>query len=151
MTKPRPKICPALPQGASPAGAPHFRIIRCFADLQPALRAAADERRVSREWIDAAAGFPGGYAGKLLAEYPVRGIGPQAFDGLLGALGKMLLLVDDAEAVARLIGRIEWRNESYAENARKRPSTRKAPPIPECVAGPGTAVSDTGNKGAGNV
>lgn len=90
---------------------------RGYADLQPILRARADALGLSRETIDRIAGVPSGYASKVLAEIPMRKLGPETLGPMLGALGVMLVAMPDPEAVARYAAKGEQRVEKYALNA----------------------------------
>lgn len=76
-------------------------IIRGYDDLHAALRARAEELLLSRQTVDEVAGLTAGYAAKLLAPKPMKILGPMSFGSLLGALGLKLVVVEDAEAMAK--------------------------------------------------
>jgi hypothetical protein len=87
-------ITPAVPDGVP--------IIRSMEDMVAALRMCREERHLTHETIDHIAGWPSGYAGKLLAPEPIKNLGWQSFGLGLGVFGKMLLLVDDPEQIKRV-------------------------------------------------
>ena len=87
-------------------------MIRSHDDLHKAFREAVEAMGVSCELLDEISGLQGGYVAKLLAPVPIRKIGPVSFDALLGATGKMLVMVDDPEALARIANRLKPRNKS---------------------------------------
>jgi len=72
--------------------------------LHKAFRARAEQVGISRLRLDEIAGFPSGYAGKLLAPEPMKWPGRVSFGPLLGGLGLKLLVVEDTEAVKRIAG-----------------------------------------------
>src|SRR6266403_5640573 len=76
--------------------------IRTMLELVEAIRAARDERQITHERMDHVAGWPDGYAGKLLAPEPIKNLGWSSFGLGLSALGKMLLMVDDPEQIKRV-------------------------------------------------
>lgn len=76
-------------------------VVTSYSDLHAALRARADELDRPRAVIDACAGFEDGYASKLLAPVPIKGIGPQTLGPLLTVLGLKMILVEDDEALER--------------------------------------------------
>lgn len=76
--------------------------VRSYSDLHAALRARADELKVARQTLDDVSGLQDGYVAKLLAPVPVRVIGRTSLGPLLGALGCMLILVEDDEMLARI-------------------------------------------------
>lgn len=89
--------------------------IRSTTDLRNALRAAQEQRELSCATLENLAGIPEGHLSKLLTGS--RNFGPMTFDPLLGALGKALVLVDDAEAIARVSGR--WRKRKRVQSIRR--------------------------------
>lgn len=89
--------------------------IRDMAGLRAACIAAKQERGVSYETIDAIAGLPERYTSKVLAPNPVRMVGNQSLGEIMGALGKMLLMVDDVEQIERVKGR--WKRSKRAKDA----------------------------------
>jgi hypothetical protein len=78
-----------------------------YDDLIEALRARKDALGISNNELDAIAGTPAGYAGKIFGAARVRALGPQSFEYFLGALGLRFQLVEDAEATARIRARLE--------------------------------------------
>lgn len=79
--------------------------IRDYAELIAALRARAKELELSRQAIDAISGLADGYAGKLFAPVPIKGLGPISLGPILGALGLFIVLFEDAELLARYAAR----------------------------------------------
>ena len=77
-----------------------------YAGLLAALRARAQALGVSRDQLSDIAGLPARYAGNLLALMPTKRFGATSLGPMLGALGTMLVLVEDEEMIARLSKRI---------------------------------------------
>lgn len=67
--------------------------IRSMPELIAAFRSRRDELQITHETIDAISLLPDGYASKLLAPVPIKNIGPKALEGLLDALGLVLVAV----------------------------------------------------------
>jgi hypothetical protein len=65
------------------------------------------ELNISLETLDAIAGLPTRYTSKVLGLQPTRNFGQMSIEALLGALGLMLIVVEDAEALARVQGRLK--------------------------------------------
>jgi hypothetical protein len=99
-----PAARPAAPAHQSPKSCeqPAPVPIRSMADFLTALRITRDELQLTHETIDEIAGFPSGYAGKLLAPEPIKNLGWMSFGLALNVFGKMLLLVDDPEQIRRI-------------------------------------------------
>ena len=76
-------------------------------DLREVFRRRVAELGVSLDTIDHIAGLPTRYTAKVLGLQSTRGFGQFSLDGLLGALGLMLIVVEDAEALARVQERFE--------------------------------------------
>ena len=76
-------------------------------DLRAVMRQRVAELNISLETLDAIAGLPTRYSSKVLGLQPTRRFGQFSLDGLLGALGLMLIVVEDAEALARVQRRLE--------------------------------------------
>lgn len=91
-------------------------IVRDYDDLRALLRRMADVRNISRKEIDRLAGWPDGLAEKALAEQPTRNLGPATIAGGLGALGLMLIAVDDPDALAKFTARAEQRRQNQARS-----------------------------------
>ena len=70
-------------------------------DLRRVFRARAEELNLSRNTLDEIAGLPAGYCAKLLADPPVRDIGPTSLWPLLGALGLAFAAIEDEAAMVR--------------------------------------------------
>lgn len=92
----------------------HHGEIRGYEDLHAVLRRVAELRDISRETIDEIAGLARGYASKVLAEVPLRRLGPDTLGPMLGAVGIKLLAVDDETALARYTARADKRRFEVA-------------------------------------
>lgn len=86
-------------------------VVKDYDSLIAAIRTRVAELNVAHSTVDAVAGLPSGYTGKLLCDPPVRGIGRIAFGPLLGSLGMKLIAVEDPEALARVRQRLEPRKQ----------------------------------------
>lgn len=95
-------------------------IVRDPLELVQALRQRADELDIPREAIDDLAGLTPGYASKLLATPPIKGIGPITLFALLGALGYSLALVVDEQRMVRIdrIHRTGYKRRPFAQEWR---------------------------------
>ncbi|WP_315729136.1 hypothetical protein [Bradyrhizobium sp. SZCCHNS2015] len=106
-----------------------------YEDLVRALRDRADQLAISRETIDALAGFPDRYAVKILtlstpkpvsadrtrdSRGSVRRIGMTSLGPLLGALSLKLLVVEDLEALERNRSRYAERSHAHTVSAKAR-------------------------------
>jgi len=74
-------------------------------DLLAALRARRDELQLTHTTIDAIAGWPDGYCGKLMSPIPVKNLGWQSLGLALGSLGIALIVVEDEEQIKRVSNR----------------------------------------------
>ena len=81
-------------------------IVRTTDDLRQLFRQRVAYLGISLETLDAIAGLPTRYSSKLLALEPSRAMGPISFEALLGALGLMLVALEDAEALRRVQHRL---------------------------------------------
>ena len=81
-------------------------VVRSTEDLRNLFRQRVAHFNISLETLDAIAGLPTRYSSKLLASNPPRTFGPISFEALLGALGLMLVALEDAEAIARVQRRL---------------------------------------------
>lgn len=75
--------------------------VRDYDQLHRAVRERVDELGVSRETIDRVSGLPDGYASKLLAPVPIKGLGRQSLGPMLQALG-LVLVVEVIEEQPRI-------------------------------------------------
>lgn len=103
------------------------RLITDYAGLIQVLRDRRDELDIPHEVIGEIAGLQSGYASKLLAPNPMKGLGPVTLGPMLGALGLAVIVVEDPAAVARV--RDRW-------------TKRKRPPTTRCVANPPAPMPD---------
>jgi hypothetical protein len=76
------------------------------------IRARIDELGITYATLDAIAGLPDGYAGKLLADRPLRRAGPLALSLILGALGYGVQLFEDEDALRKVRRRFVKRKKS---------------------------------------
>lgn len=76
--------------------------IRSMPELIAALRARRDELQITHETIDSIAGWPAGYAGKLLAPEPIKNLGWMSLGLALDTLGIALMVVPDEEQIKRV-------------------------------------------------
>jgi hypothetical protein len=97
------------------SGVPRDAMIHSMLELLDALRARRDELQVSHQTIDHVAGFPDGYAGKLLAPEPIKNLGWLSFGLALDALGVALILVENPDQV-RLVEK-RWIKRARPRNA----------------------------------
>lgn len=101
-------------------------VVHDYDGLHAALRARADELRISRESIDANAGFQDGYTGKLLAPVPIKGIGQVTLGPLLTVLGLKIVLIEDADALTRYAKRAKKRRHPSGSIPAKKRAKRQA-------------------------
>jgi len=87
--------------------------VASYSDLHSALRARAEELKVTRLSLDAVSGLQSGCAGKVLAPTPVRGLGRVSLGPMLQVLGLRLAVVEDTTATA-FLKRLEPRRTSHA-------------------------------------
>jgi hypothetical protein len=85
-----------------------------------ACRARADELQVAGETLDVVAGFPTRYTAKLLGPRQVRRLGMFSLGPMLGALGIKLLVVEDREALTRVVDRLRKRNDNLVRGGRRK-------------------------------
>lgn len=79
--------------------------IRDMAGLIEAMKRACEQRNITYATAGAIAGVADGYVEKLFAHKPMKNLGYQSTGELLGALGKMLVMVDDPDRIERVKGR----------------------------------------------
>ena len=77
-------------------------VCRTSDDLRAILRARFAALGVSLETVDHIAGLPTRYTAKVIGLQPTRRFGQFSLDGLLGAAGVKLVVVEDAEALDRV-------------------------------------------------
>jgi hypothetical protein len=77
-------------------------VIRSYADPRQVLSRRAHDLDVSRLVLDEVAGMPSGYCGKLLGKGQVKTLGPVSMGPILGALGLVLVVVEDTEQLERV-------------------------------------------------
>jgi len=92
-------------------------LIRSYSDLHQALRQRANSLQVSRETLDEISGLGGCYVNKLIGPTPVKSLDRISMGALLGAMGCMLILVQDEEAYRRVYRRlVKGRNPKLAKD-----------------------------------
>ena len=102
----------------------HF--IRTYDDLHQALRARSASLKVARETLDEIAGLGNCYVNKLIGPTPIKQLGKISLGALLGAMGVMLVLVEDPDALARVGKRLKKaRNAKLGKNTDGTVPTRK--------------------------
>jgi hypothetical protein len=102
---------------AAPAAPRVLGEFQTFEQLQPLLRARAEELQLSREQIDEIAGFCQGFANKLLAPRPTKKLGTVSLPLMIGALAVRLVVVEDAEQRAKIAARGLRRVQNLARHA----------------------------------
>jgi len=82
--------------------------------LQAALRARWKALGIAGETMDEVSGLTARYASKLLSPAPPKHMGSTSLGPVLGCLGCMLVLVEDEEMMARIVGRLPDRKSTSA-------------------------------------
>jgi hypothetical protein len=108
----RKSTTPALPD------VPRENMIHSMEELLAALRKRRDELELTHERLDDIAGWPSGYAGKLLAPEPIKNLGFMSFGIALDAMGIALVVVENPEQIKlvekRWVKRLRPRNPAPA-------------------------------------
>lgn len=99
-------------------------VVKSYDELIETLWRRVEELGLTREALDDVAGFQTGYSGKLLGLAHVRMLGRMSFGTILQALGLMLIVVEDPEALAKLNARGQKRKRPAVDA-----STRSISPI----------------------
>jgi hypothetical protein len=97
-------------------------VVRDYDQLVAALRAHALAIGATRRQIDEVAGLPSRYTATLLAPGAVKALGRTSMGPILGALGLMLVVVEDADAMAKHAKRLGTGKRSYQLNGAKNAS-----------------------------
>jgi hypothetical protein len=84
-------------------------------EVVEALRVWRDERGITHEVFDHIAGWPSGYAGKLLAPDPIKNLGWMSLGDALKTLAIKLVVVEDKEQRKLVEGR--WKQRERPRNA----------------------------------
>jgi hypothetical protein len=84
-------------------------------ELVAALRARRDELQLTHEVIDDIAGWPAGYAGKLLAPEPIKNLGWSSLGDALDTLAIKLVVVENEEQ--RRLVESRWKRRERPRNA----------------------------------
>lgn len=103
--------------------------IRSMPELVAALRTRRDELQLTHETIDAIAGWPAGYASKLLAPEPIKNLGWSSLGLGLGALGIALVVVEDPEQARRVRSRWTPRERPQRASLSISGSIQNKPPL----------------------
>ena len=99
------------------------RLIKSQAELAQLFRDRRDELNIPHSVIDAIAGIPDGYAGKLLCNPPMRNFGEISLRAVLGALALgiiQIVVAEDPEQAAKIGHRWVQRKRSYSAPAKTR-------------------------------
>jgi hypothetical protein len=100
-----PHVAHRPPNCSVPPGARLLAIVDDYESLVEALRNRANQIGASRASIDHAAGFPDGFAGRVLGPGFTKGLGVRSLPPILAALGVSLAVIGDTrEAEAITIG-----------------------------------------------
>jgi hypothetical protein len=91
-----------------------FGHIRFYEDLIALLRARLDELDITFLTLDELANFSAGLSAQLLAPHCARSMGRRSLAAVLGALGIVLVAVEDAEALSRVLPRLQKRKPNEA-------------------------------------
>ena len=88
--------------------------IRSMPELVAALREWRDERGITHEVFDGIAGWPHGYAGKLLAPNPIKNLGWASLGLALDTLAIELIVIENPEQRKLVEGR--WKRRERPKN-----------------------------------
>jgi hypothetical protein len=91
---------------AAPTAASIIGEARTYDELIWLFRKRCDQLGASMERLDDVAGLPQRYISKLLAPAPIKGIGRVSLGPMLGALGLVLVVNEDAQALAKIKHRL---------------------------------------------
>lgn len=94
-------------------GTPVRIVLRGTSGLQPALREAAELRRISRAKLDELSGLAEGHSSKILAPIPTKAIGPETEPKIMRGLAVRLVLEDDPERLLQIRDSLNGRAENY--------------------------------------
>jgi hypothetical protein len=100
-------------QPARPSAA--LRMIRDHSQLVDAIRDRVDELGMTRLELDHQAGLQSGYSGKLLSRNHIKGFGKVSLGPTLGALGCVLILIEDPAQTARIKARMQPRQRPVVD------------------------------------
>ncbi len=123
--------------------------IRSVDDLLAELRAAQIERELSNERLEDIGGIPKGYVAKILGPKKIKGLGSVSLPLILGGLGKVLVMIDDAEQIKLVEGRWIKRNivGGSAMQMREKAKPAAAASITDLKAILGNYMREIGAKG----
>jgi hypothetical protein len=85
------------------------REARNYVQFMEALRDRCADLDVAYETVDVMAGLPARYLAKVLAPVPIKALGPVSLGPMLGAMGLKVLVVEDAETLARFAKKLSKR------------------------------------------
>ena len=94
-------------------------IAKNYAEMQAAFRRYIEEIDTSRATIDHVTGWADGYAGKVLAPDPTRGMGKTTLGLFLESVGLVLIVAQDIDAFDRRRHRLPPRNLSHVRQPKK--------------------------------
>ena len=78
-------------------------------DAHASVRARADELQITRLELDGLSKMQDGYSSKILGPSRIKTLGTKSLGGILGGTGTYLILVEDAEATAKIMARAKKR------------------------------------------
>lgn len=96
--------------------APALGTVRDYDDLVAVIRARMIELDVTLATVDHVAGLPTNYASKLLGPKRSKRMGIIAFGAIMGALGIQFIVVEDANALARVRNRLVKRRKRLPQS-----------------------------------
>jgi hypothetical protein len=110
-----------------PSARRELAVVHDYDGLRIALRARAEQLDISRLEIDRISGVANGYSSAVLSNTPRKRIGPANLGPILAALGLKLVVVEDAELMARYTARAEKRvpNMAHLNNHNARRATAR--------------------------
>ena len=98
------------------------RICKTRQELISVLLERQDELNISAATVDAIAGLPDRYTGKVLSFTPIKNLGPTSLSAILGALGLGIVrieIAEDPQAAALVAGR--WVPRRTPHRRKKKP------------------------------
>lgn len=94
-----------------------YGVVTDYDALHEVLRDRVRELQTTHEQIDAVSGLQSGYASKILAPVPIKGLGKTSLGPMLQTLGLALVVVRDDEQFARIKERLAKRQRPLKQQA----------------------------------
>lgn len=109
----------------------HIEAADCFDGIIDLLGDVREARGLSCQRVDEIIGVTGGLTNKILGPRREKGLSPMMLDGFLTTFAIKLVAVDDPEAIARMAGRWELRDETSVRQSLRisRRLLRRARPV----------------------